>query len=186
MIADGMTYIKGCDPIKIKAVLYFMFYTGLRAGEITRLKRRDINLKELRAIVRNPNKNNEERYTFFPQKIGVMLQEYFDIESEEYNAFNMTHRKLSYLLARLKMFLSEKKNLSPHILRHSFANLLAENEIGIRVAQKLLGHKSLNSTLIYYDPDLKIVEKIYRKNLDSNKLMKEKGEDNGDSTIRMS
>jgi site-specific recombinase XerD len=169
LIANGMTVIKTIDAIKLKAIIYFMFYTGLRASEICNLKRADFDLDNLKAKVRIPVKNKNERFAFYPYKIGVLLRNYFESEPEEYNAFNITISKLQRLISKLNLILVKSKKFTPHTFRHSFAHLLAEKDIGVRVAQKLLGHKSLASTLIYYDPDIKIVERVYRENIESKK-----------------
>jgi hypothetical protein len=59
--------------------------------------------------------------------------------------------------------------------------MLAESDINLRVAQKLLGHKSITSTLIYYDPDARIVERIYKAKIDVIEPIKPKGT-NGSTT----
>lgn len=42
-----------------------------------------------------------------------------------------------------------KKNATPHTLRHGYATHLLENGVDVRIIQKLLGHNSLNTTMIY-------------------------------------
>ena len=58
-----------------------------------------------------------------------------------------------------------KRNGKIFITGNSFCRMLVEKEIGIRVAQKLLGHKNMASTQIYYDVDDKIARKIYNKHV---------------------
>lgn len=154
---------------KIRAILFFMFYTGTRIGEVVNLKRQDFDLNKNQAIIRVPTKNKAERYVYFPggDKVGVTpyIRKYFASEPETINAFNMTEHQIRYLIERINEFLPPGRQIKPHTLRHCFGNMLAEGNVNVRVAQKLLGHKNINSTMIYYDPDNKTVEKIYRDNI---------------------
>jgi len=165
LIGTAITILKKPRPTKLKALLYFLFYTGVRRNELFNLKRKEINLIEGKAIIRVPTKNKQERVVFFPPKVCKQLERYFRIEAEIDNAFNMNKNKITHLINKLNMFVPRGRHVTAHIFRHSFANMLASNDINIRVAQKLLGHKSMQSTLIYYDPDIKIVEKIYREKI---------------------
>lgn len=167
LIANAVTFCRGFEYHKLKAMLYFLFYSGLRVSEILNLKRSDIDLVQYRATVRAPTKNKQERVAFFTKKVADLLRDYFIVEPENINAFNITYRQIRYLIDKLNQLPTATKKLTCHTFRHGFANLLAEKEISVRVAQKLLGHKSMQSTLIYYDPDLRIVEKIYKNNIDS-------------------
>lgn len=50
------------------------------------------------------------------------------------------------------------ENLTPHILRHTFAKNLANNNVGLEKIAALLGHASLNTTRIYITPDVRDLE----------------------------
>ena len=136
------------------------------SGELINLKRVDINTEKHVATIRVPNKGKHERVVFFPKLVSDLLIKYYSIEEEKENAFNLTYSKLNTMLGKVGSFLKTKK-ITAHSWRHSFANMLAENEISVRVAQKLMGHKNMGSTLIYYDPDIRIMEKLYRKRIEN-------------------
>ena len=140
---------------------------------MVKLKRKDIDLDNRSVIVRIPTKNRIERTVFFPRSIMAtkryhainmtdLLRDYFSYEQEDINAFNMSHPQLKRLIKALKPF-APKKNLTVHTFRHSFARMLAREGIDSRVAQKLLGHKDIQSTMIYYDPDIDIIQELYEK-----------------------
>jgi len=157
----GMSFCEQIDPYKLEVIMYLLFYTGIRRGEFLNLKRNDFDLPNNKAKIRIPTKNREERWIYFPRDITILIEKYFQTEDEGYNAFNITVSQLVFIMKQLKEFL-KNKNLTPHSLRHSFARMLAEKEVDIKTAQKLLGHKNISTTEIYFDPDDRIVEKNYR------------------------
>ena len=151
------------NPYKVKAILYFLYFTGLRKGELMNLKRQDISFADCSVIVRN-TKNNLQRIVFFPKDLIPILEDYFK-EPEQVNAFNLKNGEVGYLVACLKQYTPKNKIFTLHTLRHSFARMLASKQIDSRIAQKLLGHKKIENTLIYYDPDIDIIKQIYDKNI---------------------
>lgn len=167
------TFISYIDIDKLRAILYFMFYTGLRRGEFCKLKRSDIDLVNRTVIVKTPTKNKWERVVPFPAKIAAtkhqksidfvqLLKTYFVSEGENENAFNMNAPTLTYMFDQLKPFAPNKK-LCPHLMRHSFARMLAKAGVDSRVAQKLLGHKDITTTMLYYDPDIDTIQDLYNE-----------------------
>lgn len=166
IISQAVNY--GCvmDDFKIRAFLYFMFFTGVRKGELLRIKRENINLEERNAIIRVPNKTKTERMVYFPDKVAQYLRQYFATEPEVKNAFNITHGQLTFFFEWVNKFAPKGKRITPHLIRHSFTvQVLAKKSFDIRVAQKILGHKSLSSTLLYYNPDHETIQELYRKNV---------------------
>lgn len=162
LVEMGMTFCKIENPYKLKTILYVLFYTGLRKTEFVNLKRRDIDIKERILTVRVPTKNKIERQVPFTKKVAVMIRDYFITEPEQINAFNITASQLSYIIKTLKEFLPNKV-LTIHSFRHSFAKYLLRSGADITIIQKLMGHKDLNSTLIYGEPDEEIAREAYRR-----------------------
>lgn len=159
-----MSYCR-INPYKIQAVLCFMFYTGLRPNELCQLKRQDIKLTRLKAIIRVPRKNKREYVVNYPKRVAKYMELYFRQEPETENAFNMSIWKIRYLVGILNGYLPKEKNFTPRSLRHSFAMMLADNEVDIRYAQEMLGHANMTSTMVYYNPTDKHIEKVYHKKI---------------------
>ena len=159
-----ITFITKLSILKVRTVLYFMFYTGLRCSEVVELKREDIDLKLREVLVRTPNKGKVEKIVFFTKKVQTLLEEYFYCEREDKNAFNLTRSMLRRMVENMNDY--SKKRVTPHILRHSFAMNLADKHIDIKAAQILLGHKDIKTTQIYYEPELTTIKEIYDEKVD--------------------
>lgn len=54
-----------------------------------------------------------------------------------------------------------KKNVTPHVLRHSYATHLLKRGVDIRIIQQLLGHSSILSTQIYTNVEMDIIRNVY-------------------------
>ena len=135
------------DYLKVKAIFYFLFFTGIRIGEIDSLKRNDFNLdqKEVKILV---SKTKEERLVFYTEKVKDILIEYFNSEQEETNAFNTTSMSIKQKFYRMKEYF-EDINLHPHTFRHSFAIHCLKQGVDLLTVSKLLGHKNTQTTERY-------------------------------------
>jgi integrase/recombinase XerD len=137
------------SPEKINAIFTVLFYTGLRRDEFLSLKRENIDLERKVISVTGKLKNGEEREIPITDEIKKMIERYYALEPmEEQHAFNLVR---GTFLGLFKNLYVGNKKIKPHTFRHSFGRFLARRGINIRYAQKLLGHKQLTSTLIYYD-----------------------------------
>ena len=104
LISKAITYQYSVSPECVKALLWFMFFTGVRRNELLNLKRKDINLSERQALIRIPTKNKKENIVYFPKRVADALQEYFLVEEERTNTFNMSRGKMAHLFVFLKNF----------------------------------------------------------------------------------
>ena len=151
-----------------QAILYMLYYTGVRAFELVNLKLDDVDLRQ-RAI-RVIGKGNKERIVPFTVDCRKVLVDYIDNlrpillakqipspddKEEPYLLFfnsqgqRLTTRGLEYILDSIEKKTGSFVGLHPHILRHSFATTLLEAGADLRVIQELLGHANLNATQIY-------------------------------------
>lgn len=147
--------------IKAEALLMFMFYGMCRKEELVTLKRKDINLVEGEAILFG--KGRKERYAFFPLKFSKTLTEYFNSEPEETNAFNITVRQIDYLYCDVLRKYFPNKHIKPHLMRHSGARYWQEQGIPSTYIKEMLGHTSIQTTMIYLQVNQKQIKESIRK-----------------------
>jgi integrase len=161
LISMGMSFCYFMDPYKLKTILLFMYYTGLRKQEIVNLKRENFDFDKMTVYVKGKTKNRREREVPITKKLVKIIKEYFNKDKEVKNAFNVTGAQLRHLIKDLQDFMPSGRRLTVHMFRHSYGRMLARNKINVRIAQKLLGHKSIHSTLIYYDVTIDEAKQAY-------------------------
>ena len=145
-----------------QAILYLLYYSGMRAAELVSLDVQSVSLKE--RVVRVLGKGNKERIIPFTSDCQKVVKAYIDNERKELlrkskeltpalflnvKGERLTTRGLEYILDSIEEKTGLFVGLHPHILRHSFATHLLENGADLRVIQELLGHESINATQVY-------------------------------------
>lgn len=143
-----------------KAMLELMYATGLRVSELVGLTLTNIDLDE--GFVRMFGKGNKERIV----PVGEVAIKYLRIYLEEYrdclkkkrlcdnlflnnHGLGMTRQGFLKILKGIARNKEIKKNITPHMLRHSFATHLLNNGADLRSIQIMLGHNNLSTTQIY-------------------------------------
>lgn len=143
-----------------KAMLELMYATGLRVSELINLTPLNIDLEK--QIVRCYGKGNKERIV----PIGVSAIKYLKIYLEEYRPLLVKKRVCDNLflnnhgskITRQGFFKNLKiiaikqginEDITPHMLRHSFATHLLNNGADLRSIQIMLGHENISTTGIY-------------------------------------
>jgi len=148
---------------KISAILLFLFYTGVRKGELIFLKRADINLEENVAKIWG-QKSKQERFVYFPAKVKNILVKYFNSEKEEDNAFNLTVRKIDYICIILRKHIPNKK-IKAHLFRHSACRNMLRHNIPLTVCKDIMGHANVSTTMLYASEDEPERRNIYKQRM---------------------
>ena len=143
-----------------KAMLELMYATGLRVSELINLTPQNIDIEK--KLVRCYGKGNKERIV----PMGETAVKYLKMYLEEYrhslvkktlcdNLFLNNHGKQLTRQGFFKMLKQQaelkgiKENITPHMLRHSFATHLLNNGADLRSIQLMLGHENISTTGIY-------------------------------------
>lgn len=155
------------------AMWEMLYATGLRVGELSHLKLR--NIDHAGRCISVLGKGKKERLVLFGEKASVALGNYLKIRSEfiqtgdpGYLFMNLKGKRLSetrirqILRARVRQAAIYKK-VSPHTLRHSFATHLLTSGADLRFIQELLGHSSLSTTQKYAHLNIDQLLKTYQK-----------------------
>jgi site-specific recombinase XerD len=154
--------MRGMPTAKCNAILKFLFFTGIRKGELLFLKREKIDLVNCSVAIWG-QKDKTERIVYFPDKMIKDLTDYFNTEEETTNAFNISLAEINYLAKKIGKYLN--KEISTHTFRHSAGRYMIEKNVSPLILQRILGHSSLQTTLIYACPDDKMAQDIYKKQI---------------------
>lgn len=140
------------------AVVETCFATGARVYEISNIRADSINLQS--GLIRFMGKGKKERYIQVGEpEVLKLLKDYFianreEIERSGYFFVNSRGRRFSEQSIRLMIkkyarAAGIKRNITPHMFRHSFATYLIEEGVDISCVQQILGHSSIKTTQIY-------------------------------------
>ena len=165
-----------------RAIFEFLYATGARISEAVNLEINDIIASE--KLIRIKGKGNKERLVpIFDYAYDFMIKYiqkgriYFKKENHK-NSFIFLNRygnKISRIgvwknLQKIKLKSGLDLDISPHTFRHSFATHLLEGGANLRVIQELLGHKSINTTQIYVNVDVRYLIEEHRMHHPRNKI----------------
>jgi len=136
------------------AMIQLLYGSGLRVGEVIRIKMRDIDLDRMLLHVVQ-SKGAKDRYTIIPQSlkntlaVQSQLKEPGDFLFTNGSGGRHTTTSVQKVVSQVAQRIGLSKNVTPHTFRHSFATHLLENGTDIPYIQELLGHAKLETTQIY-------------------------------------
>ena len=155
-------------------ILEMLYATGVRVGELVNIKVSDIDLGRRNIIILG--KGNKERFVTYGEYCEDILKTYLNngrfylnSKSSDYlflnnNGGRLTDRGVRFILDKLIQKTSINKNISPHMIRHSFATHLLNEGCDLLTVQKLLGHESIKATQIYTHVTTDRLKEEYFKN----------------------
>ncbi len=146
--------INNTNNIKHKCVVSLLYSAGLRRSELLNLKLKDIDSKRM-VINVIQGKGKKDRLTLLSNTVLADLRIYYqEWKPRDYLFEGQTGgRYSSQSILKIVKNAAKKakiiKNITPHMLRHSFATHLLESGTDLRYIQVLLGHSSTRTTEIY-------------------------------------
>ena len=155
------------NPLMIRDLAMFelIYSSGLRVAECASLELDsvDISAGEVRAV----GKGNKPRQVPVGSKALDMLTKWLAIRKPVANnalfiSARGTRISIRNIQKRLdQLALKTGINISPHMLRHSFATHVLESSQDLRAVQKMLGHSDIKTTQIYTHLDFQHLAKVY-------------------------
>ena len=152
------------------AIVRLILFTGLRVGEIVQLRLSDITLDERKgSVVVREGKGTKRREIPLNSKARKALLDYMRVrpnaEKEELFLGQRDEGIQSKTVQRaVQRFAGEAdlENVTPHVLRHSFAKALIDSGVTLEKVATLLGHSNLNTTRIYTTPGERDLEEAVK------------------------
>jgi len=157
------------------SIISILYSTGLRVSELINLKLNNLLFEE--KIIRVLGKGDRERIIPIGEKALNHLNVYIETDRQQLSK-NKTTKGILYLnhrgngISRMTIWnilrsnairAGINKNISPHILRHSFATHLIEGGANLRSVQEMLGHSDISSTQIYTNIDKTYLKEIHKE-----------------------
>jgi integrase/recombinase XerC len=168
-------YVKSTHPaekthlelrrIKVRAMILFLFRTGVRVSELCALRRRDIDLASGTANVYRA-KGGKSRTVHFDAESAEALAAYWQVREDDVRgsgglpAFSgrdkpgepgtsISPRTVEHIVAQLCRDLAIESEVTPHSFRHGLATEMVRRRVRESTVQTILGHASPQTTRIY-------------------------------------
>ena len=161
---------KACKTSRESAIIEVLYSTGCRVTELSRIKLSDINWRTREVALLG--KGNKYRTSFINAKAEVAIQEYLKTRKHKSEYLFCNDRggepmqkdnveKIVRQIARRCPMI--KKDISPHVMRHTTATQAIRSGMPVTDIQKLLGHASVATTMIYAKTSMESVAAGHRR-----------------------
>jgi integrase/recombinase XerC len=157
--------------LRDRAILELLYSSGLRVSELGSIKTGDADLTS--SFVKVLGKGGVERMVPIGSKAIDAIKYFLEKRNElapkvDYLFINsrggrLSVRSIARIVKKYAKLSGIPKNISPHVLRHTFATHLLGSGADLRAIQEMLGHKSLSTTQRYTHASIEKIMEIYDK-----------------------
>jgi|SRR3989344_595189 len=157
--------IENAKSEKSKLIIELLYSSGIRVSECVNLKLTDLNLQEKTGWVR-AGKGGKDRLLILSDSFITRLNSFMPrFNSSNPYLFQTTKNHISVrnvqkIIQRAARKANINKSVSPHTLRHTLGTHLLDQGTDIRVIQQILGHNSLNTTMLYTQVSAEQLRKV--------------------------
>jgi len=166
--------VQNAEDARDRVMIELMYAAGLRVSELVGMNLRDIDFET--NSVRVSGKGSKDRSVPIYESCSLMILEYIELvrggnssNKDESALFlnrrrtRMTRQAFWLRLKRVATKAGISSNITPHVLRHSFATHLLHGGASLRHVQELLGHANIATTQIYTHLTNEHVRNEYQK-----------------------
>ena len=171
-LLDGLSFDEGFEGCRDRTILEMFYATGMRLSELIGLDDVDVDLSA--RLIKVTGKRNKQRLIPFGDELAEDLLIYIKVRGDAFpdgvEAFFI--RKNGKRMYPMQVYRIVKRNLSkvvtlkkksPHVLRHTFATAMLNDNAELRAVQALLGHESLATTEVYTHTTFEELKKVYEQ-----------------------
>jgi integrase/recombinase XerC len=166
--------MENIKDVRARTLLLLLYSTGIRRAEVIALRDSDVNL--VSREIKVTGKRRKQRIIPLGDEIVTELQHYMALRDREQPGSEDTSNGALFrndsgkaltednVYSTVRTYLTQvttQKKRSPHVLRHSFATAMLNNDAQLGSVQKLLGHQSLTTTQIYTHVTFKDLKRTY-------------------------
>ncbi|MCK5391315.1 MAG: tyrosine recombinase XerC [Deltaproteobacteria bacterium] len=154
-----------------RAILELLYSCGLRVSELVGINLNELDLNSM--SVKVLGKGNKERMVPLGSKAATAIKTYLpqrlDLKPKDDYLFvnsrggRLSTRSIDRIIKKYAAISGIPKNISPHVLRHTFATHLLGGGADLRAIQEMLGHQSLSTTQRYTHTSIEKLMEIYDK-----------------------
>jgi integrase/recombinase XerD len=160
--ADNLA--NACETTEEKLVVWTLLDTGLRIAELCSLTPQNIQWQSRQIRIKGKGgpygKKSRQRVVPMSPRVRALLEPYFALNSSWFVQSRQAQNIVKRVANRAKL----SRQVSPHVLRHTFATLALQKGISLAAVQKALGHERLSTTAIYLNlTDQHIQEEFEKK-----------------------
>ena len=171
-LLDDTDFGEGFKGCRDRLIIEMFYATGMRLSELIGLDDKDVDFSA--SLLKVTGKRNKQRLIPFGDELKETMLEYVDIRNEmisgRSDAFfvrengERLYKNLVYNLVKrnLSKVVTLKKR-SPHVLRHTFATTMLNNDAELGAVKEFLGHSSLATTEIYTHTTFEELKKVYKQ-----------------------
>ena len=171
-LLDDTDFGEGFKGFRDRLIIEMFYATGIRLSELIGLDDKDIDFSA--SLLKVTGKRNKQRLIPFGDELKNEMLGYINIRNEmipeRSEAFfirengERLYKNLVYNLVKrnLSKVVTLKKR-SPHVLRHTFATTMLNNDAELGAVKELLGHESIATTEIYTHATFEELKKVYKQ-----------------------
>lgn len=162
-----------CDNIKHKAIISLMYGSGLRVGEVVRLKIKDVDSKNMVIWVRQ-SKGKKDRMAILTNETLILLRKYYKEYQPKEWLFNgqllktdppntikqYTAKSIQQFVKQISSKAGITKKVHPHLYRHGYCTGILDNGGDIHDVAVTAGHQSLKTSMGYIHSSPKYISNI--------------------------